>query len=65
MHFYLLLQYYTSPKLASIVLSIVPPVAGVAVIYGRYLRGITRNVQDSLAISTNVYMNEISIANIK
>jgi hypothetical protein len=47
-------QYYTSPKLASIVLGIVPPVAALSVVYGRYLRGITKNVRDSLAVSTNV-----------
>ena len=43
-----------SPKLASIVLGIVPPVAVAIVIYGRYLRKITKKTQDSLAQSTQV-----------
>ena len=49
-----LFQCYTSPKLASIVLGVVPPVAALSVAYGRYLRVITKNVRDSLAESTNV-----------
>lgn len=49
-----LFQWYTSPKLASIVLGVVPPVAALSVAYGRYLRIITKNVRDSLAESTNV-----------
>lgn len=47
-------QFYVSPKLASIVLGIVPPVAIAVVVYGRYLRNITKRTQDSLAQSTQV-----------
>lgn len=43
-----------SPKLAIVGLSIVPPVAGMAIMYGRYVRNITKKVQDSLASATQV-----------
>ena len=51
-------QFYVSPKLASIVLGIVPPIAIAIVVYGRYLRNITKQTQDSLAKSTEV--NELT-----
>lgn len=54
---------HTSPQLAVVGLSIVPPVAGLAVIYGRYVRKITQKVQDSLASATQVA--EERIANIR
>ena len=44
MHFFLL-QFYMSPELAMVGLSIVPPVALSAVFYGRYVKNITRKVQ--------------------
>ena len=47
-------QFYVSPKLASIVLGIVPPIAIAIVVYGRYLRNITKQTQDYLAKSTEV-----------
>jgi len=53
-------QFYVSPKLASIVLGIVPPVAIAIVVYGRYLRNITKRTQDSLAQSTQVAEERIS-----
>lgn len=43
-----------SPQLALVGLAIVPPVAGVAVLYGRFVRNITRQVQDALAETTKV-----------
>ena len=52
--FFFNLQFYVCPKLASIVLGIVPPVAIAIVMYGRYLRSITKKTQDSLAQSTQV-----------
>ena len=52
--FLLILQFYVCPKLASIVLGIVPPVAIAIVMYGRYLRNITKKTQDSLAQATQV-----------
>ena len=53
---YLIFQFYVSPKLASIVLGIVPPVAIAVVMYGRYLRNITKKTQDFLAQSTQVQL---------
>ena len=51
---FFLLQFYVSPKLALLGLCIVPPVAIMSRIYGRYLRNITKAVQDSLAAATTV-----------
>lgn len=47
-------QFYLSPKLATVVLGIVPPVALIAVAYGRFMKSITRKMQDALASSTEV-----------
>lgn len=52
-------QFYVSPKLAGIVLGIVPPVAIAIVMYGRYLRSITKKTQDSLAQSTQVMLTSV------
>ncbi|XP_044749926.1 ATP-binding cassette sub-family B member 10, mitochondrial isoform X3 [Coccinella septempunctata] len=57
------MMFYTSAELALVGLGIVPPVAGVAVIYGRYVRNITKKVQDTLAESTKIA--EERIANVK
>uniref|UniRef100_A0A8C3FEQ0 ATP binding cassette subfamily B member 10 n=1 Tax=Chrysemys picta bellii TaxID=8478 RepID=A0A8C3FEQ0_CHRPI len=46
------MMFFVSPKLAAFVLSVVPPLAIIAVIYGRYLRKLTRMTQDSLAEAT-------------
>lgn len=54
---------YVSPKLTLVALGIVPPVALGSRIYGRYLRNITRQVQDSLAGATQTA--EEKIANIR
>lgn len=43
-----------STELALVGLSVVPPLAGVAIIYGRFVRNITKQVQDSLADATQV-----------
>ncbi|EDO39130.1 predicted protein [Nematostella vectensis] len=51
---------YVSPKLTGIVLLIVPPVAVGAVVYGRFLRSITKRTQDSLADATQVAEERIS-----
>lgn len=53
-------QLFVSPKLAVVGLSIVPPVAGMAIMYGRYVRKITKSVQDSLATATQVAEERIS-----
>lgn len=52
-----------SPELALVGLAIVPPIAGVGVLYGRFVRKITRQVQDSLADATQVA--EERIANVR
>ncbi|XP_060532272.1 ATP-binding cassette sub-family B member 10, mitochondrial isoform X1 [Cylas formicarius] len=54
------MMFYMSPQLALVGLAIVPPVAGVAVVYGRYVRGISRRLQDSLAEATKVAEEKIS-----
>ncbi|XP_061414936.1 ATP-binding cassette sub-family B member 10, mitochondrial [Lethenteron reissneri] len=48
------MMFYVSPKLATFVLGVVPPIALIAVVYGRYLRRITKRTQDSLAEATQV-----------
>jgi len=48
-----------SPKLSVIALSIVPPVALLSRVYGRYVQNITKQVQDSLADATQVNLRDI------
>uniref|UniRef100_A0A8D0G243 ATP-binding cassette sub-family B member 10, mitochondrial n=1 Tax=Sphenodon punctatus TaxID=8508 RepID=A0A8D0G243_SPHPU len=48
------MMFFVSPKLATFVLSVVPPLVLIAVIYGRYLRKLTRMTQDSLAEATQL-----------
>ncbi|XP_029354696.1 ATP-binding cassette sub-family B member 10, mitochondrial isoform X2 [Echeneis naucrates] len=48
------MMFYVSPSLASFVLLIVPPVAILAVGYGRYLRSISKCTQDALAQATQL-----------
>ncbi|KAJ0002206.1 hypothetical protein NQD34_002002 [Periophthalmus magnuspinnatus] len=57
------MMFYVSPSLASFVLLIVPPVAVLAVIYGRYLRSISKKTQDALAQATQ--LAEERIGNIR
>ncbi|GLV37360.1 uncharacterized protein CBL_10673 [Carabus blaptoides fortunei] len=54
------MMVYTSPELATVGLSVVPPVAILAVIYGRFVRNITKAVQDGLADASNVAEERIS-----
>lgn len=49
-----------SPELALVGLAIVPPVAGCAVVYGRFVRRITKDVQDNLAAATSIAEERIS-----
>lgn len=49
-----------SPELALVGLAIVPPVAAASVIYGRFVRTITRDVQDNLAAATSIAEERIS-----
>uniref|UniRef100_UPI00358FF3ED ATP-binding cassette sub-family B member 10, mitochondrial-like n=1 Tax=Myxine glutinosa TaxID=7769 RepID=UPI00358FF3ED len=48
------MMFYVSPKLATFVLTVVPPVALIAVAYGRYMRTITMKTQDLQALATQV-----------
>ena len=48
------LMVYISPQLALIMLSIVPPVAAGAVVYGRFVRTISKQTQDALSDATKV-----------
>ncbi|KAK5643659.1 hypothetical protein RI129_007504 [Pyrocoelia pectoralis] len=54
------MMFYMSPELALVGLAIVPPVAVLAVVYGRFVRRITTNVQDTLAEATQVAEERIS-----
>ncbi|VVC95380.1 unnamed protein product [Leptidea sinapis] len=57
------MMFYMSPSLALIGLCVVPPVSLLAVFYGRFVRGITRQLQDTLA-ETSDHAEE-KISNIK
>lgn len=46
--------FYTSPRLCMLMLAVVPPVAVGAVIYGRRVRKLSKEVQDALAASNEV-----------
>ncbi|XP_069549822.1 ATP-binding cassette sub-family B member 10, mitochondrial [Brachyistius frenatus] len=54
------MMFYVSPSLASFVLLIVPPIVVFAVIYGRYLRSISKRTQDALAQATQLAEERIS-----
>ncbi|XP_029186991.2 ATP-binding cassette sub-family B member 10, mitochondrial-like [Acropora millepora] len=56
----IVMMFYVSPKLASIVLGIVPLVAFVNVTHGHYRRNITKQTQDCLAKSTEIAVERIS-----
>lgn len=57
------MMLFVSPNLATFVLSVVPPISILAVIYGRYLRKLTKVTQDSLAQATQ--LAEERIGNIR
>lgn len=48
------MMFYVSPKLCGISLMIVPPIMVMSLLYGRYVKKITKSVQDALAESTQV-----------
>ncbi|CAG11010.1 unnamed protein product, partial [Tetraodon nigroviridis] len=54
------MMFYVSPSLASFVLLIVPPVTVLAIVYGRYLRSISKRTQDALAQATQLAEERIS-----
>ncbi|KAJ0176046.1 hypothetical protein K1T71_008220 [Dendrolimus kikuchii] len=57
------MMIYMSPSLALVGLCVVPPVSVLAVTYGRFVRGITRQLQDTLAETSE--LAEEKISNIK
>lgn len=57
------MMFYMSPSLALIGLCVVPPVSIIGVTYGRFVRRITRELQDSLAETSD--LAEEKISNIK
>ncbi|KAM8812568.1 ATP-binding cassette sub-family B member 10, mitochondrial [Rhynchonycteris naso] len=57
------MMFFVSPHLATFVLSVVPLISILAVIYGRYLRKLTKVTQDSLAQATQ--LAEERIGNIR
>ncbi|KAE8297153.1 ATP-binding cassette sub-family B member 10, mitochondrial [Larimichthys crocea] len=54
------MMFYVSPSLACFVLLIVPPMAGLAIVYGKYLRSISKRTQDALAQTTQLAEERIS-----
>ncbi|XP_063721375.1 ATP-binding cassette sub-family B member 10, mitochondrial-like isoform X2 [Symsagittifera roscoffensis] len=54
------LMCYTSPRLTLAVMSILPPVVLTSMLFGRYLKKISRNVQDSLANSSQFAEERLS-----
>lgn len=46
-----------SPQLALVGLTVVPPIAGIAILYGRFVRKITKNVQVSEQTRNLLYWN--------
>ncbi|XP_039097207.1 ATP-binding cassette sub-family B member 10, mitochondrial [Hyaena hyaena] len=57
------MMFFVSPHLAIFVLSVVPPISILAVIYGRYLQKLSKVMQDSLAQTTQ--LAEERIGNIR
>lgn len=57
------MMFFVSPALATFVLSVVPPMSILAVVYGRYLRNLSKATQDSLAQATQ--LAEERIGNIR
>ncbi|OBS78590.1 hypothetical protein A6R68_19016 [Neotoma lepida] len=55
------MMFFVSPSLATFVLSVVPPISILAVIYGRYLRKLSKATQDSLAQATQVLTSHVCV----
>ncbi|XP_066603894.1 ATP-binding cassette sub-family B member 10, mitochondrial [Prorops nasuta] len=54
------MMFYMSSELAAVSLITVPAIAGVAVVYGRFLKQISRDVQNSLAVLNTTAEEKIS-----
>ncbi|MCB0761482.1 MAG: ATP-binding cassette domain-containing protein [Flavobacteriales bacterium] len=62
----LFLLFYTSAKLTFMMLGVVPVIALAAVYFGRYIRSLSRGVQDEVARSTHIVEESVSgIVNVK
>jgi len=58
--------FFTSIKLAGVMLAIIPVVAVLAVIFGRYIRKLSRQVQDAIADSNTIVEETLQgISNVK
>ena len=57
------MMFYMSPQLAMVGLSVVPPVSVFAILMGRKVKANSRELQDSLAKSTE--LAEEKLANIR
>lgn len=51
---------YASPKLAVVSLTVVPPMAGLAIVWGRYLKKISKDMQNNLAELNTIAEERIS-----
>ncbi|KAL6266320.1 hypothetical protein P5V15_003177 [Pogonomyrmex californicus] len=54
------MMFYVSPSLALLGLAIVPPVAVIAVIWGRVLKGVSKDLQSSFAVLNTIAEERIS-----
>ncbi|XP_003699313.1 ATP-binding cassette sub-family B member 10, mitochondrial [Megachile rotundata] len=54
------MMFYTLPKLAVLGLAVVPPLAGLAIVYGRILKKISKDIQDNLASLNTIAEERIS-----
>ncbi|CAK9815050.1 ATP-binding cassette sub-family B member 10, mitochondrial [Anthophora plagiata] len=54
------MMFYASPKLAVLSLVIVLPVAGLAVMYGRFLKKVSKDIQDNMATLNTIAEERIS-----
>lgn len=58
--------FFTSMKLAGVMLAVIPVVAVLAVIFGRYIRKLSRQVQDAVADSNTIVEETLQgISNVK
>ena len=54
------MMFYMSPQLALVGLGIVPPVSLWAILYGKQVRAVSKELQDSLAASTEIAEEKLS-----
>ncbi|XP_015127433.1 ATP-binding cassette sub-family B member 10, mitochondrial [Diachasma alloeum] len=54
------MMFYVSPQLAFVGLAMVPPIVGLAIVYGRFIKKISKEVQNSLAVLNTTAEERIS-----